>query len=439
MTADQFALSVPHDTAVYLPALNENYIRVADLPTPADRALPAGLTLADLAFWGGNSKLWTHKCLLHSVGGYRVGVDTRGSIFNKTAGEFVLVGDSGGFQIGTGTLQGVKGLTANMDGAAAVRAWAEDYDAKIWIIDWLERYCDYAMTIDMPLWAMTASGKASPFHRCNEQQLIDMTVENLRIIDAERRGRTKWLNVIQGTNAQNIQRWWDSVKWFRGGGWALAGAAGWRGGVKNVLATVLMMRDKAAFEKGMDWLHVLGMSQPTWDIVLTAIQRELRKINPLLQVSYDSATPMLKAGSKDEYILPIRLGPEVADWSFQYKTLETHRYHADAANPIPANLHSPIGQQLMMHHLAVNADEFAGRRLDNISTQILANHNIWVILDAARRANALAFGGHRDQLPRQYSQLLDLIEQLFAAKDWRALLDEHNSLLDAVAASRYNP
>ena len=93
----------------------------------------------------------------------------------------------------------------------------------------------------------------------------------------------------------------------------------------------------------------------------------------------------------------------------------------------------------MMHHLAVNADEFAGRRLDNISTQILANHNIWVILDAARRANALAFGGHRDQLPRQYSQLLDLIEQLFAAKDWRALLDEHNSLLDAVAASRYNP
>jgi len=435
--ADQFVLSIPHDAAIYLPALNDNYARTAGKSLPQGRTLPQGLQLSDLAFWTGQSALWNHKVLLHSIGGHSVGSDTRGMLFSRSPGSFTLLGDSGGFQIGKGTLQGLKGFKPRMTAQEAVNAWAENFDAKLWIIDWLERYADYAMTIDMPLWARTKDGSASPFHRCSTEQLIAMTVENLQIIEDNSQGRTKWLNVVQGTTAEDTLLWWNSIKWFRYGGWALAGAAGWRGGLANLLTTVLIMRDDGAFSPGQDWLHVLGVSQPKWDVLLTAIQQGLRAVNPRLQISFDSATALFKAGKKDEYITPVNLGPSLADWRFRFEMLPSLRSHADRNNPIPSPLHSPVGQQLMMHDLVVRDGEFDGRRLDNVSAQLLCNHNIWVILQTSKRANAMAFGGARDQLPTLLADVLGVIEQLFCTANWRAVLDQHRSLLDAIAKTRY--
>lgn len=50
-----------------------------------------------------------------------------------------------------------------------------------------------------------------------------------------------------------------------------------------------MMRDEQAFSEGQDWLHVLGTSTRDWAIVLTAIQKSLRKTNPNIKVSFDSS------------------------------------------------------------------------------------------------------------------------------------------------------
>lgn len=435
--AEQFVLAAPHDEAIYLPALNDNYIQTAGKTLPPGRTLPQGLQLSDLAFWTGQSSLWNHKFLLHSIGGHSVGSDTRGVLFNRPPGSCTMLGDSGGYQIGKGTLQGFRGFRRGMTAQEAVNAWAENFDAKLWIIDWLERYADYAMTIDMPLWARRPDGTDSPFHRCSIEQLIAMTVENLEIIDENRQGRTKWLNVIQGTTAEDTLLWWNSVKWFRHSGWALAGAAGWRGGLANLLTTVLIMRDDGAFSPGQDWLHVLGVSQPKWAVLLTAIQQGLRAVNSKLQISFDSATPVSSAGNRDEYMTPISLGPSLSDWTFKFVTLPSLRRHADRSNPIPSPLHSPVGQQLMMHDLVVRDGEFDGRRLDTVSAQLLCNHNIWVILQTFKQANAMAFGGTHEQLPTLLADALQIIEQLFSTKDWRSLLDQHRSLLDAFAKTRY--
>ena len=51
----------------------------------------------------------------------------------------------------------ISRAVGDMSGAA----WGRNYDAKMWIINWLEQYCDYAMTIDMPLWAATEHGTQS--------------------------------------------------------------------------------------------------------------------------------------------------------------------------------------------------------------------------------------------------------------------------------------
>ena len=122
------------------------------------------------------------------------------------------------------------------------------------------------LLVDMPLWARFPANKKSPFHKCSVDELIDLTVGNLEYIKHSTRGTTKWLNVLQGTDAKDSKRWWDAVKNYKLGGWALASMVGWRGGLENVLRSVLTIRDEGGFEAGQDWLHVLGTSTPVWAV-----------------------------------------------------------------------------------------------------------------------------------------------------------------------------
>jgi hypothetical protein len=431
---DNFVMTAPHDYAIYLPAVNPEYANVVNTKITSNRPLPVNFDVNDLEFWTGSSKLWNHKFLLHSIGGYKVGTDTRGSLFGKKQNSFCMVGDSGGFQIGKGSLNGLKNLRAGMTGNQAVAEWNDNYDAKIWIIDWLEQYCTYAMTLDMPLWARLAENANSPFHNCTDEQLLAMTLNNLALIGKEKRDRTKWLNVVQGTTPVNTLNWWNSVKHYRLGGWALAGTAGWRGGLYNMLSIILTMRDDAAFESGLDWVHVLGVSQTKWDMFLTAIQKGLRNQNSKLQISCDSATPFSSAGARDEYAIQPVLGPKESDWVVRLESIKATKSYADPTNQIQFPVQSPLGQQLSMHHLVIDDSDFSGRRIDLLTNMLLANSNTWVYLDAGRRANDLAFNGERHNLPPDYAQVLDVIEQTFSTKDWRSVLDANKALLDRVAS-----
>ncbi len=433
VAADNFAVTFPYDSAVYLPAVQPAYATVADLRMELDRPLPRDFSLEDLEFWSGKSRLWNHMALLHSIGGYSIGAKMKGSLFNTGSRSFTFLGDSGGYQIGSASLTGVDGLHSGMNADDAIAAWRNNYEAKLWIIRWLNHYSDWAMTLDMPLWAMDERGKSSPFHRCTEDQLLQMTLENLKLIEEEHGGRARWLNVVQGGEEGSIRRWWDGVKWFRHGGWALAGSAGWHGGIANVLSTVLMMRDEDAFVPGQDWLHVLGVSTVYWSVLLTAIQRELRHINPHLQLSYDSASPFIHGGRYDQYVLPPRLGKRPDDWAFTSERMEGLRAFTDAKSPIKFPVASPLGSRLMMHHLIVNEAEFSGRRHDTLSNAMLINHNMWVYLDAARRANDAAFSGGTQGIPHSLGAAINVIKAAFASGNWRLVLDQNRQLLDRVA------
>lgn len=436
-TPDNFDLGRRADHAIYLPAVNAALPKLVDRQLPDDRRFPVNFDLTDLAFWTGTSRLWNHMFLLHSIGNYSVSAFPKQSMFHRKPNSFTFVGDSGGFQIGKGTLEGLIGLTQGMSGSAAVAAWNLNYDAKIWIVNWLEQNSDYAMTLDMPLWANTQFGTTSPFHNCSEQQLLNMTLDNLKIIERNRVGKTKWLNAIQGTNAEDTIRWWDAVKYFRYGGWSLAGAAGWRGGLHNMLSTILRMRDERAFEKGQDWLHVLGVSTPLWAILLTAIQIELRKINSDIQVSFDSASPFQTGGARDEYCHAPLLTLKPTDWVLRNTTLKATRHHANPQSVMPFPEMSPIGAHFFINHFVIKDDEFSGRRIDDISNALLINHNMWVYLDAFRRANALAFATPNRPIPNRYAEVIDTIYEAFTVDNWADFLAGKKVLLDYIAKSEY--
>jgi len=434
---DNFVLSAPHDAVIFLPAVNSAYAKISEYKIDYKRRLPDNFDIRDLAFWTGESKLWNHKFLLHSIGNYNVGDTMKGPLFNRPNNQFTFVGDSGGFQIGKGTLNGIKGFVSGMSANDAVAAWRDNYSAKMWMIDWLNHYTDFAMTIDLPLWASEKAGINSPFHRCSPQQLLDMTIDNLRLIAAESNGRTKWLNVIQGLDENSIKFWWDGVKQYKFNGWAMAGATGYRGGLYNVLYTVLMMRDEGAFEEHCEWVHYLGVSQAKWAVLLTAIQRQLRKHNPKIQLSCDSATAFSSGGGRDEYAVQPILGTRISNWSTKYVTLNSLRAYADPLNNTPSPLSSPIANNLLINHLVVNYDELAGRRIDTLTNMILVNHNVWTILDAGRRAVADAFSADNSNIPAELRRGLDLIEKLFSTDKWRILLIHGKEVLDTIEKNQY--
>jgi hypothetical protein len=132
-------------------------------------------------------------------------------VSHRQPGSWVL-GDSGGFQIGTGALKESKQATGP-DHAAALWRRSTYREA---VLRWFELNCDYAMTLDMPLWVRLAKYAESPFHKCSVELLTDLTVENLRYF-ADHRGEDgpcSVLNVLQGLTDEQDDYWYERVRDF---------------------------------------------------------------------------------------------------------------------------------------------------------------------------------------------------------------------------------
>jgi hypothetical protein len=408
--------------ALYLPSIQKQYAKAAYSTSKLQRPMPDGLTMKDLNFLNPKSKLWHYKYALYSAGQFKIGENNADIVTNRDKASTTILGDSGGYQIGKGTLPGFDALKKLKSADEVCEAWTNAVDVKRWILNWLETHSDFAMTLDMPLWAQDPANKKTPFHKCSTKQLIDLTVQNLNFIQRNTRGNTKWLNVIQGTTAEAMQQWWDAVSKYRFGGWALAGDTGWRGGPAAVIRQVLMMRDEGAFEAGLDWLHVLGVSQPKWAVLLTAIQRGLRaRCNPNLRVSYDSASPNILSGKFQQVAIFPAYTKNSDSWRIRAKRAANGGCYVSGNPPLHFPHASALGDRLYLHHINVVNDKYSNVHYDEISHHLLTHHNTWVYVHAMLQANELAFLDRHDAEEYVPAQLLDgiaVFEDLLAMDKW---------------------
>jgi hypothetical protein len=426
---------ISDDYAVYLPAVNEQYAEIITRPIPNNRPFPTAFKINDLMFWKGNNKLFYHPHFLNSVGAYVVGSTPDNAVTRRGRTDGTLFGDSGGYQIGTGNLKGIKTLTADMEADDACLAWREAYEARLWILGWLETYTNYAMTIDMPLWAQSKAG--TPFNKCSTEQLIALTVENLEFIDSHRQGNTKWLNVIQGSDLPTIKKWWDEVKWFKGSGYALSSSIGRKAGLSGLLEPLLMMRDENAFAAGNDWLHMLGVSTAPWAIMFTAIQKALQAdANPNLRISYDSASPFQDAGKREQLAILPDLDGNMKNWLIRKEPIPQSRDFLNSPLTLASVLRmptdSPISQLITLGHLNVNDDQgmYTRRQLDTLSLAFAINHNVWTYLETFKQANDMAFASSSNKIPSIYAECLDSIRYIFTVENWASELIKEKSMLD---------
>lgn len=423
-------MSISNDNyAAYLPAVNLNYVQTLVSEVPDGRPFPSDFSLGDFAFWEESSNLWHYPYFLHSIGQHRVGADPEDAVTRRGSNEGILFGDSAGYQIGKGSLKGLVGLKARMTGGAACDAWRNNDSVREWIVNWLETYTNYAMTIDMPLWATLPHGGDSPFHNCSPAQLTQLTVENLRFIDRNRLGQTKWLNVIQGLDIPGMHKWWKAVKWFNCSGYAFSAEGAKSNGLRAMLEPLLMMRDDKAFDDGRDWIHVLGCSTAPWAAVCTAIQRAIQSdVNPKLRVSFDSASPFQEACIREGYSSIPPLDSNRKTWSIQNSTAPQRPKYIGSDAPLPFN--SPIADSLTLGDLNVRAGNFEKNRFDRFSHLFLMNHNVWVYLQTFKTANDLVFASDRARVPNDISECAAFIEEVFLVENWQERLSKNQKLLD---------
>ena len=417
--------------------------------------LPKGLKPEDFDYLKSNNRYWTYRYALASAMNFK---GKSGNAVTTNDGSAFILGDSGGYQIGKGSFSEAKAWK-KLSASEIMAAWYSS-ETRFEIIKWCEINCDYAMTIDIPLWVARESEKNSPFRKCSENDLIEITIDNLRTL-SNIRGRwsaggksCKYLNVLQGETEDAEQHWYDEVKAFKFDGWSLAGSVGVDGGPYRILRRLLLLADANQLDKGYDWLHVLKIGMPRWAPVLTAIQRAVRKnINERFTISYDSSNAYLMGGKLEQYYWSQPFTSDPKTWTLKLSKLPSTYAYAVEPTPIalgnvqcghqkcfscskgkphlPAPLESPIAKHLYMQDLLINKAKKATRRGGKLFDETLSNHNVYTIVDAMIRANDAVFKNN-GVAPQHLKDACGVINDLFNnSTDWNGKLEKHRDMLES--------
>jgi hypothetical protein len=288
------------DYAVYLPAISsfystyvakqrlEKFIPDDRIPKDFDRGIEG------MNFLNPEQGYFYYKYGLYSAGHAQLDLQKsltqESMIQDRDRSKTMILGDSGGYQIGKGVL---KFDWLNFEGPEATKTRQK-------ILEWLELTADWSMMLDVPTWACdrihSPKTGLKTFEDC-----LDKTRYNNDYFLMNRLGATKWLNVLQGSDWDTAERWYDGVKEFSDpkGKYAGREAEGWAMGGANMCKMPITLRRLITLKfdgllEGKDWMHFLGTAQLDWACYLTLIQREIREtINENFTISFDCASPFI--------------------------------------------------------------------------------------------------------------------------------------------------
>jgi hypothetical protein len=342
------------DYAVYLPAISSFYStyvakqRLEEF-VPNER-IPKGFDrgIEGMNFLNPEEGYFTYKYALYSAGHAQLDLQKslvqESMIQQRDRGATMILGDSGGYQIGKGVL---KFDWLNFEGKEANKVRQN-------ILEWLELTADWSMMLDVPTWACdhihSPKTGLKTFEDCLEKTRFnnDYFLQN-------RLGQTKWLNVLQGSDWDTAEKWYNGVKEFSDpkGKYAGKEAEGWAFGGANMckmditLKRLMTLREDGLL-KGKNWIHFLGTAQLDWSCYLTLIQRQIRKhINEELTISFDCASPFIATAHGLVYTNAVHTPKR---WSVIMDKAPDNK--ALSGSDIPFPFESTIGKRLTMKDIA---------------------------------------------------------------------------------------
>lgn len=351
----------PLDEAVYVPSVSPGYA-IAAYEQNWTRPLPDGVRDSDLNFLDPKNELFRISHVMSSAG-QALNQKRPCIIQNRDRKSTLMIGDSGGYQIASGRLK-IRG----------------DQD-RLAILRWLEKHADWAMTLDVPTGPLERPDLGYSF--ASFKDCLDTTTDHLAFFQKHRKpGATKFLNVLQGNDTKQSDKWFDAVKGFDFEGWAFAGKL--RHNFFNLCRRVIKMSDQNLLQ-GKNWIHILGTNNLETAVGLTALQRSInRHINPHLRISYDTSTAFRMLSWSGVYTLPRfdRKGMTL----LTTKCPNTRKVVGVAERfPWP----SPLGNLLTLGDLCVRHTPSHGTYRDTQADHYLAHHNLASLCFAVATANRI--------------------------------------------------
>lgn len=434
-----------NDYAVFLPAISGFYAtfvgKQRNEPYVDPARFPAGLTDMEQLNWLNSQKaLFPYRWSLYSGGHANLDLNkqdwSEDMVRNREPGT-VLLGDSGGFQIAKGVWEGDWRANSGCPKAQKKREQA---------LTWLDGMADYAMTLDIPSFVINEkNGWKSGIKTLDEA--VKATHYNNEYFMKHRQGvkngGAKFLNVLQGGNHTHAEEWYQMMKDYcdpvkypdtHFNGWAMGGQN--MCDVHLVLKRLVALRYDNLLQPGVhDWMHFLGTSKLEWAVLLTVIQRAVRKyVNPEFTISFDCASPFLATANGQVYH-HIDL-PQNGKWTYRMSPIvDDKKYANDTRSYGQAAVQegwvkhfdeSPISKNLMLKDICIYAPGDVNKNgkegktsWDSFSYALLMGHNVWTHLESVQRANREFDTGRWPKMMwnenGDHAKFADIVEAIFAA------------------------
>ena len=517
-----------NDYAFFLPATSGFYStfigkqRYGNYVDPA--RIPASLTngVESLNYLEPDKGQFYYRWCLYSAGHANLDLtkkdETEDMFRNRDRSTSWVLGDSGGFQIGKGVWEGEW---RDPTGPEVAAKWAEVnalgvelvpqlyptgdpktdkngnpkytkvdhpklYQAKLdaaqlkreQVLKWMDALMDYGMVLDIPAWV-----ERSPVGRAatgieSYQQAVEATKYNNEFFIKHRTGACKFLNVLQGENHGQADDWYQQMKDFCDptkydkpfNGWAMGGQN--MCDVHLVLKRLVTLRFDGLLEKGhQDWMHFLGTSKLEWAVLLTDIQRAVRKYhNANFTISFDCASPFLATANGQIYINTETEAGE--KWVYRMQaSADDKKYSTDTRLFKDAVIQdkifekfepSPIIDQLTMKDICIykpgdlnkNGKE-GNTSWDSFTYALMMGHNVWHHVNAVQQANrqsdvdvipamlsAITAEPKRPRdfspAPNQFKDIVDLIFSIDNREDALDLVEFYGKYFDRIIGTRGN-
>jgi hypothetical protein len=383
---------------------------------------------------------------------------------NRNRNTSWVLGDSGGFQIGKGVWP-ADWKDPNCPVAAKKRAQ---------VLTWMDSLMDYGMGLDIPAWVARSPVGAKNSGIASYEQAVAATKYNNEYWIKHRTGACKFLNVLQGETHDQAEDWYQQMKDFCDptkydkpfNGWAMGGQN--MCDVHLVLKRLVALRFDGLLEKGhQDWMHFLGTSKLEWALLLTDIQRAIRKYhNENFTISFDCASPFLATANGQIYVQT-----EIKDrekWLYRMlPSLDDKKYSQDTRlfqDVVVQDKHfeafttSPLMDGVQVKDICIygpNDQNKIGKvgktSWDSFTYAIMMGHNVWLHLNSVQEANrqydaglypnmlvASKLDGKKfNQYPHNFfKEIVDDIFALDNREDANALIDFYSSYWMAIPGTR---
>lgn len=506
------------DYALFLPATSGFYASFIGYqrkryPYVQPSRLPANFVndVEGLNYLDPQKGLFNYQWCLYSAGHANLDLnkqDDREEMFRtRDRSNSWVLGDSGGFQIGKGVWEGewkdptgpevavlmaeaiAKGieLVPQIDPTGNPKTdkngnpkytkvdHVKLYQAKLdaaqkkreQVLNWMDTLMDYGMVLDIPAWVGRSPVGAKNSGVGSYEQAVEATKYNNEYFIKHRTGACKFLNVLQGENHAQAEDWYQQMKEFCDpkvygdkafNGWAMGGQN--MCDVDLVLRRLVALKFDGLLEKGQhDWMHFLGTSKLEWALLLTDIQRAIRKHhNENFTISFDCASPFLATANGQIYVQT-----EITDrkkWIYRMlPSIDNKKYATDTRlfqDTVIQDGHfksfttSPVMDGVKTNEICVYAPGNLNRMgkenktsWDSFTYAIMMGHNVWMHLTSVQEANRQYDAGLcpamlvDERFERTYFK--DVVEAIFSTNDRataEAIIETYSKFWMAIPGTR---